>query len=76
MVARQIPTPQIFGNLEAMPHAEVPAQSLAAKSALETDDMVALHRSPDWHCGCSSGLRWGRLSELSDRLLHYNDQLG
>ena len=74
MVARQIPTPQIFGDLEAMPHAKVPAEGLPAKPALQTNDMVALHRSPDWHRGGSSRLRWDRFSELTDRLLHSSDQ--
>ena len=74
MVARQIPTPQIFGDLEAMSHAKVPAEGLPAKPALETNDLVALDLSPDRHCWCSSCLRRDRFPELADRLLHSSDQ--
>ena len=31
-----------------MRHAQMPAQHLAAISAFEANDMIALHRSPDW----------------------------
>ena len=38
--------------------------------------MIALDRSPDRHCRCSSCLRWDRFPELADRLLHCSDQRG
>jgi hypothetical protein len=74
MVIRQIPTPEIFADLQSVPHADVPAQGLASKAALEADDMIALHRSPDRHRRHSHCFRLDGLSELVDGLLHCDDQ--
>src|SRR5438876_281749 len=74
VIARQVPAPQIFGDLQSMPHAEVTSQGLAFEAAFEADHMVALHRSPDRYGRRSCRLRLDRLAELPDRLLHRGDQ--
>ena len=63
MVARQIPTPQLFGDLEAMSHAKVPAEGLPAKPALETNNVVALDRSLAQHSNFGSALWWKAVAE-------------
>src|SRR5438309_9641541 len=74
MVLRQIPTLEVFANLQSVPHAQMPAQGLAFKATLEADDMIALHRSPDRHRRHSHCFRLDGLSELVDGLLHCDDQ--
>src|SRR6516162_6870581 len=74
MVARQVPAPQIFANLQSMPHTEVPAQGLTLEPTLETNNSVALYRSSDRHGRRPSWFRLDRLPKLADRLLHRDDQ--
>jgi len=74
MVARQVPAPEIFANLQSMAHAEVPAQGLTLEPTLEANHLVALHRSPDRHRRCPCRFRLDRLPELADRLLYRADQ--
>jgi hypothetical protein len=46
---RQIPPGPISGDLEPVLHPQMAAQRLPAKSTLEADDILGLHRSPDRH---------------------------
>ena len=46
MIAWQVPAPQIFGNLQPMPGAEMTAQGLAPKAAFEADDIISANRLP------------------------------
>ena len=70
MVVRQIPPPEVFADLQPVPHAQMPAQGLAFKTAFEADNMIALHRSPDRDRRHSDCFRLDGFSQLADGLLH------
>ena len=59
-----------------MGDAEMPAEHPAAISALEADDMVVLHRSPDRDCGRRRGRRRRRcaLAEATERAMHRRNE--
>jgi len=74
MIARQFPSPQIFGDLQSMPGAEVASQRLASEAAFEADHVVMLHRSSDRHRRGAGRRDFRRLSKPLERLLDRNDQ--
>jgi hypothetical protein len=49
MIRRQFPPRPISGEFQAMHHSEMPAQGSRVKPTFETDDILGLHRSSDWH---------------------------
>ena len=65
MIGWQLPADAILRGFKPMSDAEMPAEHLAAISALEANDMVVLHRSPDRDClaggaGADAGALWPR----------------
>ena len=59
-----------------MSDAEMPAEHLAAISALEANDAVVLHRSPDRDCRRQRGRRRCRLAldKATERAMHRRNQ--
>jgi len=74
MIAGQLPAPQIFGDLQPVSGSEVTPQRLAAKAALETDNMVVLNGALDRHSRHSRRLGLNRRTELADGPLDRGDQ--
>jgi hypothetical protein len=74
MIAGQLPPPQIFGDLQPVSRSKVAPQGLAAKTALETDDMVAPDRVLDRHSRLPRRLGLDRRTEMADSSLDRSDQ--
>ena len=72
----QIPARSVRGDIEAVLHPQVAAQGLRAKSALETHDILRLHRAPDRHRRRLRLRGRGRLvaTETAQRAVHHRDQ--
>ena len=72
----QLPADAILRGFEPMSDADMPSEHLAEKPALEADDMVVLHRSPDRdsrHQRCRRRRRRA-LDEATERTMHRRNQ--
>ena len=47
MIRREPPAGAILGRFKPMSSHQMPSQHLAAKTTIETDHEIALHRAPD-----------------------------
>ena len=74
VIARQLPTAQIFGNPQPVPGPEMPPQSLAAEPAFQAYDIVMLHRALYRDCRHTRRRRLNRRSKVTDRLVDRHDQ--
>ena len=76
MISRQLPTSAIVRGFKPMSDVQMSAQHLAAVSAFEANDIVALYRSPNRdsrHQRCRR--RHGRaLDEATERAMHCRNQ--
>ena len=46
MIGRQVPAGAVTGDVEPMSGAQMSAESLCTKSALEANNIILLHRNP------------------------------
>ena len=76
MISRQLPSSAIVHGFKSMSDVQMPAEHLAAVSAFEANDIVALYRSPNRdsrHRRCQR--RHGRaLDEATERAMHRRNQ--
>jgi hypothetical protein len=74
VISWQLPPDAIPCGFEPVSDADMPAEHLAEKPALEADDMVALHRSPDRDSRQQRCRRGRALAKATERAMHRRNQ--
>ena len=70
----QLPADAILRGFELMSDADMPAEHLAEKPALEADDTIVLHRSPDRDSRHKRCRRRRALAKATERAMHRRNQ--
>jgi hypothetical protein len=75
MVTGEVPASAILLHGQSMAGSEMPPEHLAAPPAFEANNVIAMNRSPDRHCGSSLYLGFSRqFTEADERLMNGRDQ--
>jgi len=74
VISWQLPPDAIPRGFEPVSDADMPAEHLAEKPALEADDTVALHRSPDRDSRQQRCRRGRALAKATERAMHRRNQ--
>jgi hypothetical protein len=75
MIAPQPPAPHVFIPIEPVARADVPSQRLAPVAAIQANDIIVVHGSPHRHGGNQNFLCLNGLSEVTQRVMNYGDQV-
>jgi hypothetical protein len=74
IIPRQVPARAVSGNIKAVSDAQMAAENLCAKPALEANHVILLHRASDRHRWPRRLLhRWGA-TETGQCAMHLDDQ--
>ena len=76
MIRQQVPTCPIIGGFEPMHVTDMPAQHLAAKTAIEAYDVIALYRALDRDGRHQNLWRRQACAEPAKRAMHRQNQVG
>jgi hypothetical protein len=74
MLTPEVPPSAILVDAQSMSGSEMSSEHLAAPAAFEANDIIAVNRSPDRHCGSSllAGFcPW--FTEADERLMNSRD---
>ena len=74
VISWQLPPDAILRGFKPVSDADMPAEHLAEKPALEADDTVALHRSPDRDSRQQRCRRGRALAKATERAMHRRNQ--
>ena len=75
MIAPQPPAPHVFIPIEPVARADVPSQRLAPVAAIQANDIIVVHGSPHGHGGNQNFVCLNGLSEVTQRVMNYGDQV-
>ncbi len=75
MIAPQSPSLQVFVLIERVSRADVPLEHFSSVAAIQANHIIVVHGSPHRYSRCENFLCLNGLSEVTQRVMNYGDQV-
>jgi hypothetical protein len=76
MIVPQSPPLQVFAPIERVARADVPLEHFSSVAAIQANHIIVVHGSPHRYSRCENFLCLNRLSEVTQRVMNCDDQVG